>query len=272
MMQIPFFKAHGLGNDYIFFDLTDARLSVPPGGWCQLDWSTVSRRLSDRHTGIGGDGIVLILPFAARQADLQMRIFNADGSEAEMCGNAARCVGLYAVTNHLVRGHSFKLMTMAGVKHIFVDSPKKISVDMGKAKRSRNFKLDDSTYYGVNMGNPHAVRFLPFEPTDEIVHTIGPTIENHSFYANRTNVEFAYVTDSHHITMRVWERGSGETMACGTGACATAFAAIKQAYCQSPIIVTLRGGELTITINDKQQVIMSGPAEIVYSGYVNYQF
>ena len=244
-MIYPFFKAHGLGNDYIFFDFRDVAPAMLEG----IDWGRLSRRLSDRHTGIGGDGIVLILP--SRIADAAMRIFNADGSEAQMCGNASRCVARYI-------GHDMSLETISGIKEIrFVDAG--IAVDMGEVRSLGRW----GEYHLVSVGNPHAVRFMDHDADDDLVHIEGPKVENDPYFPERTNVEFAHIHSSHEITMRVWERGSGETMACGTGATATAHAAVEAGLSEWPVTIHLLGGDLTI---NKQWMI--GPAEIVFYGEI----
>ncbi len=249
-MLYPFFKAHGLGNDYIFFDFTE----IAPAQIAEVDWSAVSRRLSARHTGIGGDGIVLILP--SKVADAAMRIFNADGSEAQMCGNAARCVGRYL-------GHDLTLETRAGVRAITVTDTL-ITVDMGEVTYNGQW----NEYHLWSVGNPHAVRFIQSSEissqcseVNNLVWTEGPRVEKDPHFPERTNVEFAHILSSHEIFMRVWERGSGETMACGTGATATAHAAVHEGLCEWPVTVHLLGGELVI---DRQ--LMSGEAQIVYYG------
>lgn len=239
-MQQPFIKMQGAGNDYIYMDLTKQTKELQSP-------EELSRRLSDRHFGIGGDGLVLILP--SQKADLRMRIFNADGSEAEMCGNASRCIGRYAFTHGLVQGDSFTLETKGGIRTIY--NGDEITVDLG-----------------TSLGNPHAVFFVD-EITDEMVLVDGPRIECAPEYPHRTNVEFAVVRDRHHVRMRVWERGSGETLACGTGACATAMEAVRQNLCDYPVSVEMRGGTLTIRQDNNNHILMAGPAEIVFTGYVS---
>lgn len=237
-MIVPFIKMQGAGNDYIYFDCVTHPFSA--------DWAALSIRLSDRHFGIGGDGIVLILP--SDTADLRMRIFNADGSEAEMCGNASRCIGRYAFAHHLVSGSSFTLETKGGLRTIY--DGEEITVDMGE-----------------RLGNPHAVFFVD-ELTDALVLGEGPKIECAPEYPNRTNVEFVVPIDRHQVRMRVWERGSGETWACGTGACATAMESVRTGRCDYPVRVMMRGGTLTID-HRNGHILMSGPATEVFTGVVN---
>lgn len=250
-MKLKFTKMQGCGNDYIYCPFPPTPFPIKGQGE-EIDWPEVARKLSDRHFGVGGDGLVLILP--SEVADLRMRIFNADGSEAEMCGNASRCVGRLAIERGLVQRNPFTLETLAGIKTLAVstseDGAVSVRVDMGR-----------------DLGNPHAVFFVD-EITDELVLGRGPQIEVAPEYPNRTNVEFAHVEDRHTVRMRVWERGSGETLACGTGACATAREAIRQGLCDSPVTVRLRGGDLRIEMTADEQLFMTGPAEVVFEGEV----
>ena len=260
---LPFVKMHGLGNDYIYFDCTgnnQALLLLPV-------MTTYAPLLCDRHRGIGGDGLVFILP--DKKAELRMRIFNADGSEAEMCGNAARCVGYYAVCRHLVKGKQLRLATIGGERLIEVKDREHISVQMGAPRDLGTQLIDGRSYHCVDIGNPHAVTLLTDNDalTTELVHNIGSQVETDPLFPNRTNVEFGVVIDRHHVAMRVWERGSGETQACGTGATATAFACIRQGLCDSPVTVTLLGGNLTITL-DGEEATMTGAATIAYVGTI----
>ncbi|MBQ7531966.1 MAG: diaminopimelate epimerase [Paludibacteraceae bacterium] len=260
---LSFVKMHGLGNDYIYFDCTGSSQA-----WLLLPVvTTYAPLLCDRHRGIGGDGLVFILP--DKKADLRMRIFNADGSEAEMCGNAARCVGYYAVCRHLVKSKRLRLATKGGERLIEVKDREHISVHMGKPADQGTQTIDERTYHCVDIGNPHAVTLLTDNDalTKELVHTVGPQVENNPLFPNRTNVEFCVVIDRHHVAMRVWERGSGETQACGTGATATAYACIRQGLCASPVTVTLLGGNLTIAL-DGEEAIMTGEATIAYTGTI----
>ncbi len=239
-MILEFIKMQGAGNDYIYLDLLRHPNPEINGREAEL-----ARKLSDRHYGIGADGLVLILP--GENADLRMRIFNADGSEAEMCGNAARCIGRYAFQSELIHGDSFTLETKGGIRTVSrsVSHPEIITVDMGPT-----------------LGNPHLVRFVN-QLSDKLVLTEGPRLERSPL--DRTNVEFAVVEDPHHIRMRVWERGSGETLACGTGASATAMEAVREQRCCYPVQVTMPGGTLIID-REGDHILMSGPAEIVFSG------
>lgn len=289
--QLLFTKMHGIGNDYIYFDCTRGEESsgIPE---CILNddksLNRLSVLLSDRHKGIGADGIILILP--SKSADFKMRIFNADGSEAKMCGNGTRCVGKFVYDHQLTRKQIVALQTKSGIKmldlHIGSDNKvESVKVDMSCAEtrpdlipvviasnqdNGWNIRVDvnDKEYCvnAVSMGNPHGVVFVDVI-TDEMVHKDGPLLENHSMWPDRANIEFAKCDDAHNVTMRVWERGSGETMACGTGACATAVAAVATGLCEWPVRVHLLGGTLTI---DKDihtgHILMEGPATEVFHG------
>ncbi len=266
MNEVKFTKMHGLGNDYVYF----TEMPCPPQ---QL--GDLSRRLSERHTGIGGDGIILALP--SKVADFQMRIFNADGSEAKMCGNGSRCVGKLVYDSGLTRKTELTLETLAGIKHLrlhvgadgLVES---VSVDMGVAVVSPAVRLSTSLgmrdVVPVNVGNPHGVVFTDHAPTDADVLTVGRELEVNPYWPDRANIETARVIDRRHIAMRVWERGSGETMACGTGACATAAAARSLGLCESRVIVSLPGGDLEIEVTEGGRIIMTGPATTVFTGKV----
>ena len=280
---MKFSKMHGIGNDYIYVNCFEETVSEP---------EKVSVVLSDRHKGVGSDGLVLIMP--SDKADFRMRIFNADGSEAMMCGNATRCIGKYVYDMGLTDKTNITLETNSGIKYLTlylkdnkVDS---VTVDMGKAilvpkDIPVNSDLDlfvsqpvevcgrswDMTC--VSMGNPHAVIFT--EGVAELdLEKIGPHFENHSLFPNRVNTEFAEVIDDHTLNMRVWERGSGETFACGTGTCATVVAAVLNGICKhdEEVLVHLRGGDLRITYKTDGTVLMTGPAEYVFEGTVSDEF
>ena len=263
---------HGLGNDYIYFDLVSTPIS-------SIDWQAMAVRLSNRHTGIGGDGIVLIMP--SETCDFRMRIFNADGSEAEMCGNASRCIGKYVFERGLTRKTTLTLETGAGVKtlhlHICNEEVESVSVEMGKPIIDEGLKMKDESpssatlppLFIVDMGNPHAVVMVEGEITDEMVCQLGPRIEKDKRFPAGTNVEFVRVDNQQELTMRVWERGSGETMACGTGACASAVAAFAQGLTDHEVTVHLRGGNLTIRIDEDWNVLMIGGATFVFDGEID---
>ncbi len=267
---------HGSGNDYIYIHCPDGT----PHSLPQL-----SIEMSHRHTGVGGDGIITIEP--GQNADFRMRIFNADGSEAKMCGNGSRCAGKYVYDHRLTSKRTITLETLAGIRtlelHIdpATDTVHSVTVDMGQPMRqpqdipvlSPAVMTDApvSTSAGVlhmtaiSMGNPHGVIFVP-DLDDIDINVLGPELEHHSMWPDRANIEFATVLAPELIEMRVWERGSGQTMACGTGACATAVAAAVTGRCRRKATVKLLGGNLYIEWRDDNHVYMTGPAETVFSG------
>lgn len=277
-MLRKFYKMQGIGNDYIYFDCMKEPLNNP---------EELAVRLSDRHFGIGGDGIILLCP--SDIADCRMRMFNLDGSEGKMCGNGIRCVGKLAHDLGYVKGDSVKIETLSGVKTLALnkgadDKVRSARVDMG-APVLRGESIP-STYSGetvvnvpievdgktfgatlVSMGNPHCVVFA--DPDTVGLEHFGPLFERHPAFPERINTEFVRVIDKNRLKMRVWERGSGETLACGTGACASAVAAVLNGCCQknSEISVFLLGGELRITYTDST-VYMEGPAELVFTGEI----
>ena len=271
---------HGISNDYVYISTFDQP---------EEDWEQLAIRLSDRRTGIGGDGIILVCP--SDIADAKMRIFNADGSEGRMCGNGIRCVGKFVYDKGLVPADktTITIDTLSGIKTLEltvrdgkvqsarvdmeaailnpVDIPVQYDGDtMIDAPLEVNGKTWNVT--AVSMGNPHCVTFV--DDVDSLdLEKIGPHFENHPIFPERVNTEFVKVIDDHTLQMRVWERGSGETWACGTGACATAVAACLNGYCQKgdDITVHLRGGDLVIRYTD-DTVIMTGPASTVFEGEV----
>lgn len=276
--NIPFTKMHGTGNDYIYINCLDGLPENP---------AELSIRMSPRHTSVGSDGIILICP--SEIADFKMRIFNADGSEALMCGNGSRCVGKYVYDHSLTDKTKITLETLSGVKHLYLhinDTTNKVdnvTVDMGSpsfdcAEIGLDFTGDEMIeaslptsigelkITGVSMGNPHGVVFMDTLDGFDIT-TIGPELENHPMWSNRANIEFVEIVDKHTLRMRVWERGSGETQACGTGACATAVAAIRTGRAKSPVAVKLLGGDLLISIDETTgHVMMNGSADEVFTG------
>ena len=261
---MKFTKMQGLGNDYLYI-----YGEVPP------DIEALSKRLSDRHFGAGSDGMIYISPSGS--ADFKMRIFNADGSEAKMCGNGIRCVGKYVYDKGYTDKTHLTIETLSGIKTLDLDlrcgKVKSVSVEMGQADVSDDIKIpigeDTVVCTPVNVGNPHAVIFIT-DMDKASVADLGPQIEKHSLFPGGVNVEFVQVISGQKIRMRVWERGSGITMACGTGACASAAAAVRKGYCRSgePITVVLDGGELRITVASDNCISMRGPAEFVYEGEV----
>lgn len=275
--MIPFTKMHGIGNDYIYINCLEHDLLQP---------EKFSKWVSDEHFGIGADGLVLICP--SQTADFKMRIFNADGSEAKMCGNAARCVGKYVYEKGLTDKTTVSLETLSGIKILRLSVNNNqitdVTVDMGKAilkpreipinADGENYISQDMTIDGnvyqitcVSMGNPHAVVFVP--DTDSLnLEKIGPLFEHHSLFPDRVNTEFIQLIDNQTLKMRVWERGSGETWACGTGACASVVAAVLNGFCDynKEILVHLRGGDLKITYHHDGTVIKKGPAAFICDG------
>ena len=257
-----FTKMHGLGNDYLYVY-----------GEVPSNIEELSTKLSERHFGAGSDGMIYISPSAV--ADFKMRIFNADGSEAKMCGNGIRCVGKYVYDKGYTDKKSLTVETLSGIKTLELGvsfgKVKSVTVDMGQAVPDEDMTLnvDGETVIltPVSVGNPHAVIFV-----DDIekapLTTLGAKIEHHNEFPGGVNVEFVQVLGNSELRMRVWERGSGVTMACGTGACASAVAAVKKKYCApcDPISVHLDGGTLKITVTSDNKVTMTGPAEFVYEG------
>ena len=235
-MRLPFIKMQGLGNDYVYIDCFPAQTAELIAG---LDVSALARRVSDRHFGVGSDGLVLIMP--SKVADIRMRMFNADGSEAEMCGNASRCIGRYAY-EHGLCGREMTLETLAGIKHITVNTRAEkvtsVTVRMGK-----------------ELGNPHKVYI-----TDTPVETIA------IFEHKNTNAEWVNVLNRREIRMRVWERGTGETMACGTGACAAAMETMNKGLTDHSVRVFMPGGEVTVSRDEKGIISLTGSATEVFHG------
>lgn len=278
---MKFTKMQGIGNDYIYVNCFEEQVVNP---------EQLSVRLSDRRFGIGGDGLILIMP--SQIADFKMRIFNADGSEAMMCGNGTRCIGKYVYEHELTNKTHITLETNSGIKYLELhctgDQVTSVTVDMGKAiltPREIPVESDSQEPFVakpvqvgdrlerltcVSVGNPHAVVFCD-RVEDLDLEKLGPLFEHHAIFPDRVNTEFVRVIDDHTLQMRVWERGSGETLACGTGACATTVAAVLNGYCPQgePILVMLRGGDLTITYQADGTVMMTGPAEEVFQGEIN---
>ncbi|EGK04062.1 diaminopimelate epimerase [Dysgonomonas mossii] len=278
MKKLKFTKMHGAGNDYIYMNGFIQEIEDP---------SALAIRLSNRNFGIGSDGLVLILP--SENSDFRMQMFNSDGSEAEMCGNASRCVGKYVYDNGLTTKKEIALETKAGVKYITLlegdEKARKVTVDMGEPildpvqipvkvdkEPVLNFPLDiDGKIWEiscVSMGNPHAVVFTTgIKELD--LPVIGPKFEKHPIFPRKTNTEFIEVVDRKTLNMRVWERGAGETLACGTGACAAAVAAILNGYCDRKITIHLIGGDLEIEWDEQNNhVYMTGEAVTVFEGEI----
>lgn len=278
---MKFTKMHGCGNDYVYVNCFEEKLS---------NESKIAAYVSDRHFGIGSDGMILIKP--SKIADFEMAMYNADGSRGEMCGNGIRCVAKYVYDYGLTDKKTVAIESMGKIKYITLNvgnDNKVVSarVDMGSPilKASEvpvisdmekaiddEIVVDDKTYKMtcVSMGNPHAVVFIDKSPKDFDLEHIGPKFENHNRFPNRTNTEFAYVVDRKNIEMRVWERGAGETLACGTGSCATAVAAIINGLCDNDVTIHLVGGDLQISWsgNESDSVFMTGPATTVFEGNI----
>ena len=280
-MKLKFTKMHGCGNDYIYFNCFEQQVADP---------EALSIRLSDRHFGIGGDGIVLICP--SDVADAKMRMFNADGSEGKMCGNATRCIGKYMYEHGLISKPEMTLETLSGIKILkMTEQDGKIAsvrVDMGKAilKPSEiptRYEGDtavsvpltvDGTEYAVtcvSMGNPHCIVFVDQDVSTLDLPKIGPSFENHDMFPERINTEFVRVVNRTNLRMRVWERGNGETLACGTGACAAVVAAVENGLCDkgADVTVKLLGGDLIVNYTD-ERVTLTGGATLVYEGTFEY--
>jgi len=274
---VRFTKMHGLGNDYIYVDSSLYPIKDPV---------TASIKWSNRHTGIGADGLVLI--GKSTVADFSMRIFNADGTEAMMCGNASRCIGKFVYENALTRKNEILLETLSGIKrlilHLSNSKVESVTVDMGIPSMSnskqvatkdgcllkKEFKVNNLTYYGtyVCIGNPHLVIFV--EDVESVpLSEIGSVLENHQLFPQKTNVEFAEIKPDRSIRMRVWERGSGITQACGTGACATAYAAISANKTPNEVLIHMDGGDLKVyRDNIDKHIYMRGSAEKVFDGTI----
>lgn len=273
--RIHFTKMDGAGNDYIYVDTTRYPISDP---------QTASVKWSNRHTGIGSDGLVLIgKPSILSGADFSMRIFNADGSEAKMCGNASRCIGKYLYERHLTDSSEIKLETLSGVKTLSLTlSPDRltvtgVTVDMLQpafhqaSQYDEQVGLDALREYGhplfVSMGNPHCVVFVDDIAAIDVAR-VGAMGEHLPAFPERCNIEFAQLTGTDELRTRVWERGSGITMACGTGACATAVAAAHVGLTSRESDVVMDGGRLHVRWAEDDHVMLSGPAEFVYDGEI----
>lgn len=265
---MKFTKMQGIGNDYVYVDCFHETVEDP---------EQTAVKVSDRHFGIGSDGLILIKP--SELADCQMDMYNLDGSRGAMCGNGVRCVGKYAYDHRLVDKPQITVETASGIKYLDmkVEDGKvtAVTVDMGRPEQTSDLfeaiRVDQETwnFIGISMGNPHAVLFV--EDTAGLkLEEIGPKFEHHERFPDRTNTEFIQVIDRGHIKMRVWERGSGETLACGTGACASAVASILAGYTDDTVEVELLGGPLTITWDrEKDTVYMTGPAVEVFHGEID---
>ena len=274
---MKFTKMQGLGNDYVYVNCFKEKIDNPP---------ELARRISDRHFGVGSDGLIMINP--SDKADFEMEMYNADGSRGEMCGNGIRCVAKYVYDYGLTDKTHISVETLGGIKYLDLTveegKVKMVKVDMGKpeleplkipVKASGDKAVDEPILVGgkeyrmtcVSMGNPHAVIFIGCDVREFPLEEIGPKFENHERFPNRVNTEFVRVIDRRTAEMRVWERGSGETLACGTGACAVVVACALNGFTEDEVTVRLLGGDLQIRWDrEKDTVFMTGPAEVVFDG------
>lgn len=279
IIQMKFTKMQGLGNDYVYVNCFKEKIDNP---------SEVAIKVSNRNFGVGSDGLIMINP--SKVADFEMEMYNADGSRGEMCGNGIRCVGKYVYDYGLTDKTSISVETLGGIKYLDFTvedgKVKLVKVDMGSPELiaanipivAEDEKVIDSPIVvdgqeyrmtGVSMGNPHTVVFIEDVQGLEI-EKIGPMFENHERFPKRINTEFARVIDRHTVEMRVWERGSGETLACGTGACAVAVASILNGFTENKVTVKLLGGDLQIEWDrEVNKVYMTGPAEVSFEGEIN---
>ena len=278
---MKFTKMHGIANDYIYINCFEERVGDP---------AALSVKLSDRRRSVGGDGIILICP--SETADFKMRIFNADGSEGKMCGNGARCVGKFVYDKGLTKKTEITLETLSGIKtlklHVDAGKVREVTVGMGRASFKAadvpvSYEKADEMVYApmlianqyvnitaVSVGNPHGVIFTDEHVEHLDLEKFGPSFEHNPIFPEGVNTEFVNVIDSKTLSMRVWERGSGETLACGTGACAVVAAAVKIGICKTDekITVKLRGGDLEIICSKDYEITMTGPAETAFEGEV----
>ena len=276
---MKFTKMQGLGNDYVYVNCFKETIENPP---------EMAKKVSNRNFGIGSDGLIMINP--SDVADFEMEMYNADGSRSEMCGNGIRCVGKYVYDYGLTEKEHISVETLAGIKYLDLTvedgKVKLVKVDMGSPElvpenipivADGNRVIDEpinvngSEYRmtGVSMGNPHAVVYVE-DVKGLDIETIGPAFENHERFPNRVNTEFVKVLDRNTVEMRVWERGSGETMACGTGACAVAVACILNGFTEDKVPVKLLGGDVQIEWDkEADKIYMTGPAEVSFDGEIN---
>lgn len=276
---VKFTKMHGCGNDYIYVNCFTEKIEEP---------SVIAKKVSDRHFGIGSDGLILICP--SETADFKMRMFNADGSEGKMCGNGIRCVAKYVYDNGMTDKEVITVETLSGIKTLQLavseGRVQAVTVDMGspvltpsqipvKCEGDRMINqpvaVGGKEYYitCVSMGNPHAVVFTEEEVTALNLEKTGPLFEKHEIFPDRVNTEFIHVIDEKTIDMRVWERGSGETLACGTGACASVVACVLNHKTEDEVLVHLLGGDLEVRYDrEKNTVLLTGPAEFICTGEI----
>ena len=281
---MKFTKMHGIGNDYVYVNCFEETVKDP---------AAVARYVSDRHFGIGSDGLILIKP--SDIADCEMDMYNLDGSQGAMCGNGIRCVAKYVYDYGIVKKENISVSTKSGIKYLDLTvrdgKVALVRVNMGSPVLTASqipvvssteeminapLKVNGETYYitAVSMGNPHAIVYMT--DVDHLdIGEIGPYFENHMAFPDRVNTEFVEVLDDHTLKMRVWERGSGETLACGTGACAVAVASILNGHVdgEKPVTVKLLGGELEIFWDRQENLVyMTGPAATVFDGEIDLSF
>ena len=277
--MLKFTKMHGLGNDYVYMDAINQNIE---------NRIELAKFVSDRHFGIGSDGLILICP--SKIADFKMQMFNSDGSEAEMCGNGIRCVGKFVYDNGLTDKTTISIETLAGIKILEMKEEngkiKLAKVDMGEPildperipvitqenpVKNLILKAEDREFKFscVSMGNPHAITFIKEDVNNFDICKYGRILEIDKAFPNKANIEFVNIIDDKNLKMRVWERGAGETLACGTGACAVAVSAMLNNYTQRKVTVKLLGGDLEIEWNNENNhVYMTGPATTVFEGYL----
>lgn len=276
---MKFTKMHGIGNDYVYVNCFEETVENP---------SEVSKKVSDRHFGIGSDGLILIKP--SEKADFEMEMYNADGSQGAMCGNGIRCVAKYVYDYGLTDKTNISVDTKSGIKYLDLTvingKVALVKVNMGQPELNAEkipmiykkqqviqqpLAVKDNIYEvtAVSMGNPHVIVYMD-QIRDLAIEKIGPDFEKHPAFPEGVNTEFVHVIDRKTVEMRVWERGSGETLACGTGACAVAVACVLNGYTEEEVTVRLLGGELKIFWNRKENLVyMTGPAEVVFDGTIN---
>ncbi len=271
---MKFWKMHGLGNDYIIIDNRSGKIE-------ESEISKLARKLCERRFSVGADGLLLVYDSAV--ADVRMRIFNADGGEAEMCGNGIRCFAKYCYENNIAKKKALKIETLAGIKRVWLTlrdgEVERVKVDMGSPVLERSslpmlgrgtcidedLEVDEERFKVtcLSVGNPHCVIFME-DVKNFPIHQIGPKIENHKLFPNRMNVEFVKILNKGELIVRVWERGVGETLACGTGACASVVAGNLLKKIDNKATVHLLGGDLEIEYSES--ILMTGPAEKVFEG------
>ncbi len=277
-MRLKFTKMHGCGNDYVYVNGFQQEIDNP---------ARVSEFISDRHMGIGSDGLIIIKP--SKVADFAMAMYNADGSEGAMCGNGVRCIAKYVYEYGLTDKTEISLETKAGIKHLSLTvsdgkvsmvkvnmgspilSPKEIPIEYDKERVvNEPIEVDGREYRitAVSMGNPHAVVFV--EDTEKLnLMELGPGFEQHEIFPDRVNTEFVQIIDRENVNMRVWERGSGETLACGTGTCATVVACVLNGLTDNEVTVHLRGGDIMVKYDEEDNIVwMTGPATVVFDGEI----